>query len=122
MKVRCTTKFATKLPPSYIETSPGYSQNMRFDELTVGKEYVVHMLTSWEYGTWYYIDDDAGRWYASTYPAPLFEVIDPKMPSTWRIQVRPDGGIILAFKEYFADQYFYDKLTDARPIEVSSFK
>ena len=103
---------------------------MVLEQLTLGKEYTVYVLTEWKGEIWYYIDDDAGRYYPSTYPAPLFEVSDSRLSSYWRIEVEQTQTrtgiqttvLVLAFDEWFADPYFFDKLTDQTDTEVEMFR
>lgn len=121
MRVRCTSRDGAALPRAYIQSTSGYSEDMIFRDLTVGKEYNVYLLTAWKGEIWYYIDDDAGRNYPATYPAPLFEVVDTRIPGSWRVRVSTTGVLELAFAEWFVDPYFYDKLTDLREVEVTMF-
>ncbi len=130
MRVRCIANSGKTLPQNYIDSTAGYSSNRIFEEITLGKEYTVYVFTSWKGETWYYIDDDAGRYYPSTYPAPLFEVSDSRLSAYWRIRVEQTetrAGIAtsiveLAFEEWFADPYFFDKLTDQNEAEVKMFR
>jgi hypothetical protein len=122
MKVRCIANRGIILPQGYIDSTEGYSTDMVFRELTPGKEYVVYLITSWKGETWYFISDDALRNYPSTYPAPLFEVSDHRLSASWQIDVEPSGVMTLAFAEWFADPYYYDKLTDLQKAEVANFQ
>jgi hypothetical protein len=122
MKVRCVANQGKALPQSYIDSTEGYYVGMVFEELTLGKEYTVYLLTSWKGDTWYYIDDGPGRYYPSTYPAPLFEVINNRLSSSWQIEVGTDGSLTLAFAEWFEDPYFFDRLTDLEDATVEIFR
>lgn len=84
--------------------------------LTVGKEYIVMGMIFGE-GSLDYLIDDGG--YASTYPYPLFEVIDNKLPSGWFFKSLkntdenyPYQEAVWGYYELIFDTDHYEKLVD----------
>lgn len=64
--------------------------------LDIGKEYLVMGMILGE-GSLNYLIDDGG--YVSTYPYPLFEVIDNKLPSSWFFRTLKNTDVNYPFQE-----------------------
>lgn len=121
MKIRCIANTGASLPESYIDPMRGYTKELEFP-LTVGKEYIVYALYTRQGKIWYYICDENYTYYPMQNPAPLFEVVDDRVSKYWRVKLSPNGLLEIAFEEWFADPYFYDKLTDQEEAEVLIFE
>ena len=120
MIVRCLSNRASNLPAAYINPALGYGTDAIIYGLNVGEEYVVYVLMVDGEQTWYYIHE--GMYYPHPYPAPFFEVIDPRVSASWRVELLPNGLLTFAFEEWFADPLFFDKLTDQEDEEVRIFQ
>lgn len=146
MLVRCIANTAADLPAHYINPAPyGYPKVTTDYDLTVGREYTVYAVESWEDKVAFYIGDD-GKWgYPLRIPAPLFEVIDGQPSRFWKIGVRESESrgvrwgtvsivlirlklrkwlprdmrthscLLMGFPAWVEDPYFYDDLTDWKP-------
>ena len=117
MKIRCLANTGDFLPENYLDEQRGYKKQLKFP-LTIGKEYTVYALAEKMGIVWYYIWDDNQMYYPMRHPAPLFEVVDNRLSKYWCFDLRENGFLRIAFKEWFADPYFYDKLTDQNEEEV----
>jgi hypothetical protein len=124
MKVLCTANRGEALPAHYLDPRiPRGPKNEFF--VTVGRTYVVYALRFLSNQVWYYIDDDHHEWYPIRKPAPLFQVIDPRLSKYWSIRVSEgDRGsdVLVAFEEWLSDPRFYDRLTDMGDEEVKAFQ
>ena len=93
----------------------------------VGSEYVVYALTFYLGYPWYYITDEHQLYYPVWYPAPLFRVTDNRLSSYWHFEYDPGKSsdlshVIVAFKEWALDAYYYDRLTDGNEEDVVIFR
>ena len=121
MKIRCIANTGSSLPESYLDLRRGYKKEMEFP-LTVGKDYIVYAFSVKQGQVWYYICEDNYMYYPMRSPAPLFEVFDNRMSIYWGLKIHPNGLLEVAFKQWFSDPYFYDKLTDQKEEEVFIFE
>jgi hypothetical protein len=121
MIIRCIANTGASLPESYLNPGVYLTPKTQFN-LTIGKEYIVYALRAYQENAWYYICDDNYTYYPMQNPAPLFEVVDDRVSKYWRLKLEPNGVLRIAFEEWFADPYFYDKLTDQEEAEVSIFE
>lgn len=121
MIVRCIANNGKFLPENYIDPARGYTKKVELP-LTVGKEYVVYAIRSWQGIVWYYICDDNYSYYPIQTPAPLFEVVDNRVSKYWQFMLDPNGVLRFAFEQWFTDPCFYDKLTDQEEAEVEIFE
>ena len=108
------------------EPRAGYDENTEL-ALLVGKEYVVYGVTTYLGCVWYYICDENYSYYPIWNPAAVFEVVDGRISAYWSCNhfQRPGnskGQLLLAFKEWTADIYYYDRLTDGDELAVSIFQ
>ena len=120
MKIRCIANTGAALPEPYFDPAIFLTQETEF-QLIIGKEYVVYALYEWEGMIWYYICDERYTYYPIPNPAPLFEVVDNRISQYWRFKLHPNGLLEIAFKEWFSEPYFYDRLTDQQEEEVLIF-
>jgi hypothetical protein len=121
MRIRCIANTGASLPENYIDPAQGYKKETEFP-LTIGKEYTVYALKEWQGSVWYYICDDNYMYYPMQNPAPLFEVVDSRVSKYWRFNLYPNGLLKIAFKQWFSDPYFYDKLTEQEEQTVLIFE
>jgi hypothetical protein len=124
MKVLCIANQGEALPAQYLDPRIPRGPKSEFF-VTVGKTYVVYALRFLVNQVWYYIDDDHHEWYPIRKPAPLFQVIDPRLSKYWSVRVsESDRGsdVLIAFQEWSMDVHFYDRLTDRMDAEVSMFR
>ena len=125
MLIRCSAKTGRDLPAECLLPAAGISVDTCFD-LIVGKEYVVYGLTLFQAQPWYYICDEAFKYYPVWNPAPLFEVVCGSLSKYWQYAYRNASGRrsgwpILAFSEWVDDPGFYDRLTDGDQSAVNCF-
>ncbi|NET59936.1 MAG: hypothetical protein F6K47_28445 [Symploca sp. SIO2E6] len=121
MKIRCIANTGKDLPENYLDPAVYLTKDTEF-QLTVGKEYTVYSFKVWQETVWYYICDDAYLYYPQQNPAPLFEVVDSRVSQYWQVKIAATGLLRVAFVQWFADPYFYDKLTDQEETEVAIFE
>ncbi|EGK88673.1 hypothetical protein D0A34_17570 [Microcoleus vaginatus PCC 9802] len=121
MKIRCIANTGESLPEKYIDPPRGYTRKVELP-LTIGKEYVVYAIRSWQRIVWYYICDDNYSYYPIQTPAPLCEVVDNRVSKYWQFMLDPNGVLRIAFEQWFTDPCFYDKLTDQEEAEVEIFE
>lgn len=121
MKIRCIANTGAALPDSYFLPHLCYKKETEF-QLIVGKEYIVYALYEWSGKIWYYICDERYTYYPIHNPAPLFEVVDKRVSKYWRFELAANGVLTLAFEQWFAEPYFYDKLTDQEEEAVLIFE
>lgn len=121
MKIRCIANTGALLPENYLDPRVGYTKELKFN-LTVGQDYTVYAFYEWQGQVWYYICDDNYMYYPMKNPAPLFEIVDNRLSQYWRFNLSENGLLRIAFEEWFADCYFYDKLTDQNEAEVLIFE
>jgi hypothetical protein len=126
MIVRCSSSKGTGLPELYLDSAGGYRADTIFP-LRVGKEYVVYALTLRRGGVWYYLLDESGVGHPVWFPAPLFEVLDPRLSQYWVFGFH-DAGLragdaVFAFVEWANDPLnFYDTLSDGEAGSRSVFQ
>lgn len=126
MKLRCIGNRGSDLPPELLNPKLNRDENTRFP-LTIGKTYVVYGLTVYLSHLWYYVCDDDFTHFPVWKPAPLFEIVDPRVSRYWEINCSLDGrgesdtGIIVAYPEWARDPYYYEHLADNREAEVQIF-
>jgi hypothetical protein len=96
--------------------------------LSLGKNYVVYGLAFHQGHLWFYLIDDARKegLYPIWYPSALFDVVDGRMPSFWRLGIRTTApgrlAITIAFKQWAENPYFYDDLTNGVKEAVSAWQ
>lgn len=124
MKVRCIANRGESLPEHYLDPRVPREPKSNFF-VTLGREYNVYGIEFAGGQVWYYIDDDQRHWYPIRKPAPLFEVVDPRLSKYWYIRVSEGkhGSVgWIFFEEFISDPFFYDRLTDRVDADVEVFK
>lgn len=92
--------------------------------VSAGGEYVAYGL-SWptrslfEPGCICTIVDDDGHLVSA--PLAIFEIIDDRCSSTWRVRKGVDGSVFM-WPEAFYAEFFFDDLSEGFPEVVSAFK
>ena len=118
MKVACVSRSARDLPRELIQPELGIGPDRLFS-LVVGKPYVVYGIT-WDLGNlWYYICDEDYSYYPVWNPSALFQIVDNRLSSYWRIAIYTVGQAklkmpVIAFEEWANDPLFYDRLTEGQ--------
>jgi len=113
MIVRCTTNRFADLPESYIDPAANMGRDAISRALVVGQEYVVYAISTAEGRVHYYVHKDDEIPYPYAEPAPMFEVVDAKPSSSWRVGFDvAQNRLTVAFDEWFSMPNFYDRLTD----------
>ena len=79
MKVKCLFNTG-KVLVDYPKKPLGVSTITQYGSLEIGKEYLVMGIIAGQDILEYLIDNDG---LISTYPYPLFEILDNKLPSNW---------------------------------------
>ncbi len=122
MKIRCIYNTGKALrayedkPLSKEELGKFGATEYTLFGLIIGKEYIVMGMIFGE-GTLDYLIDDGG--YVSSYPYPLFEVIDNRLPVNWFFKSLkntdenyPFLEAIWGYYELVFDDTHYEKLVD----------
>lgn len=126
MKVRCIANTGKDLPENYLEMKwQTLTRETEFNDLTVGKEYVVYAMEIKDDGQIRYaIVSDVHILMPLFYAAPLFEVVDGRPSEYWRFALNPDEHIVgtFAFEEWVSDPDFYWNLVEGERKEVSIFR
>ena len=125
MKIKCISKtgqsiiqYTRKITPikkgEYTEF--GCSLDTEYDELFIGKEYLVMGLIL-RGGYLHYLIDEDGR--IAFYPYPLFEITDNRMPKNWNFNAfEIDNDIYInveavwGYYELCFEQDHFEKLID----------
>jgi hypothetical protein len=115
MILTCLSNQGAVLPDRNIDVQAGFTRETHFP-ITIGREYVVYAMTIRGHDVWYYILDDRNLPYPVWHPAPLFSVVDGKVPSSWRYiytSSADDFLAVWAFPEWAQDPgRYYDQLSD----------
>lgn len=124
MIVSCTTSIADSLPPSAYDSRQGVNPDTEYP-VTPGRSYAVFGITVNLGLTWYYILDDDDLDWPVWAPAPLFEVIDGCLPSSWQFGyhwfTRDSQFPLISFPEWANDHLFYERLVDGEPGALATF-
>ena len=126
MRVKCKWKKGDELAAVYVDTRIHWD-NITEWYLTKGKEYVVYAIDSYSGQTLYYIVDDDEQWFPIMKPATLFEIVDSRPSSLWRVNFRPlrnspeEWILTLAIEEWCAEGAFYERLSDKNERETAIF-
>lgn len=122
MKVRCLYNTGKALRPYEYDTSLtekmagrfGATAHSEYNELEIGKEYLVMGIITHESYLAYLVDDGGT---ISSCPCQLFEVIDDKLPPNWHFRlVEKDEDIypfiqgLCGYYELCADKKSYEKM------------
>ena len=126
MRVKCISNKGSLLPSAVLDEKSGFTTKTTFD-LVVSKEYVVYGIVFFRGYPWYYLFDEGSSYYPRWNPAPLFEVVDSRLSRYWRYSyspdsLRPPGELLITYREWVEDPYYYDKLTDGESKELDIFK
>ncbi len=125
MRVRCITNSGQQIPESSLYPIWNITRDSKFP-LTIGREYVVHAVSTNRGQCWYYVFDDHDLPYPVWKLAVLFDVSDPRLPPDWEIgYIRPrpsdQGFAVISFPEWAHDRFFYERLVDRDLEAVSVF-
>lgn len=124
MIVRCTTKSANVLPTFAYSSKLGITAETEF-AVTPRRTYLVFGVTVLLGIAWYYVLDDDGHFWPTWVPAPLFDIVDGTIPSSWIIGYfrfsRDDQYPMLSFPEWATDHAFYERLVGGDPEAIRVF-
>lgn len=129
MRVKCKWKKGDEVPSTYtFGNNPNVSKDWH---LTTEKEYVVYALECVEGRIWYYVVDDHSLWFPIMKPAPLFEIVDPRPSTLWKVAFKYARDwktakysievLLVAFEEWRAEESYYELLADKHPRETAIF-
>ena len=121
MIVKCIENIGINLPEEIL-TRHGWDRSMKFEELTVGKTYVVYAVLHIKNVPCYLLCSDIfdGQYitYPSLLPYSLFKTVQNKQSKFWYSK---KGSKDIGFKELLRDEYFYGKLVEGYKKEVQVF-
>ncbi len=124
MIVRAIARTGESLPAQSRDSSAGVESDTAFP-VTIGRVYAVFAVTIYLGIAWYYILNDDGHPWPTWAPAPLFEVVDGELPTSWKIGYfkfdRENQYPILSFPEWADDHTFYERLVDGDETAVKVF-
>ena len=118
MKVECVVNKTSAIPPELSESIK--SDTGVVDSIQVGKEYVVYAIGNYRGHIWYYIADEYYSEYPIWHPEIFFKILDPRVSSYWQVSVH-ENEINIGFKEWIADRYFYESLTNGNKKALEIF-
>jgi len=127
MKVLCTINNVFEIEESvtldrvkkYIHLSDGQLN------LEKNVEYCVYGIVFRDNAPWYYLCLDQDDESPTPYPAELFETIDERLSSFWRLSTEESiNGVIssMVFDEWANDPSFYERLVDDDPSAIELFR
>lgn len=125
MKIKCIANSGSALPSDCRNELVNITEETQF-HLTIGKTYNVYGMTIFLGYIWYYICDDAYKYYPAWSPSPLFEVVDGRISKYWYYSCksglnRDDTRVIFSYKEWVEDHGYYEELIDGAKKEVGIF-
>ncbi len=127
MKIKCLENTGLNLPKSFFEQY-GWSENMKFQGLSVDKFYNVYAIFTLYNHPCYLICNDFydGEHYAHPMflPGCLFEVIDVTPSKYWikrRFNDKEHDMNDVGFPEILDDEYFYGGIVEGYKKEVDTF-
>jgi len=121
MIVECIENTGINLP-SVLLSHDGWHRDMEFEELTIGKTYVVYSILHVDDVPFYLICSDIydGRYinYPSLLPFNLFGIRDNTSSEFW--QAKKDSKDV-GFREILLEEFFYGHLVEGYKREVQIF-
>jgi hypothetical protein len=130
MIVKCCNTTGEYLP-SKLFSYYGWTKEMDFHGITIGKEYIVYAILFIEDHPFYMIcrDDYDGQYinYPSLIPSILFDIVDEKKSKFWvtktknNINTDSSKNVDIGFKELFQNEYFYGNLVEGYEKEIKIF-
>lgn len=124
MIAKCISNKGVDLPENYLDSRRGYTKSTVLNFLEVGHSYVIYALCVREDQVWFYVCEDEDDEYPVARPAPLFELTDPRLPTTWMASYKPDymeAQLFISSVEWIQEEAFYEKLVDGSEREVLMF-
>ena len=117
MKIQCISNSTSALPPVLAKVIT--SDTGRISAIELGKDYRVYAIATYMGHVWFYIADEVYLSHPNWQPAVFFNIVDSRPASCWRVGVH-DGDLLVAFREWAEDKFYYDSLTedDARALEL----
>lgn len=121
MIVKCVDNTGINLPENILVHN-GWNTSMIFDEITIGKKYVVYAIIHVKNIPCYLVCSDIfdGQYitYPSLLPHSLFKTVQDKQSKFWYSK---DGSEDIGFKEILQNEYFYGNLVEGYEKEVQMF-
>ena len=123
MKVKCINDTGINISEKLFSYG-GWNKEMTFNEVRIGKIYVVYAILIIEDQCLYMIcgEDYDGNYvkYPDLLPASLFEVVDERKSKFWLTRTK-NGRTEFGFKELFENEYFYGELVEGYENEEKIF-
>lgn len=124
MIVRCIANTGAALPSFSYDKNQGVTAESVF-AVTLGRNYHVFGVTTLLGTAWYYILNDDGHEWPAWVPAPLFDVVDGRLPASWIVGYfrfsRESQYPMVSFPEWATDHEFYERLVDGDSEAVRVF-
>ncbi len=121
MIVKCIENNGRNLPIQLF-SHQGWNSEMEFDEITIGRIYIVYSIIHVEDVPFYLICGDSydGEYvtYPSLFPSNLFEITQNQQSKFW--QSSKDSKNI-GFKEILFESHYYGKLVEGYKKETQTF-
>jgi hypothetical protein len=129
MRVKCLYNTGKYIPKDFF-VQYNWNEEMKFIELTIGKEYIVYAVFILFNHPCYLICDDfydgVSYQHPMFYPATLFEVIDNTPSRYWikrKINFENEYNMNdVGFPDIINDEYFYGGVVEGYQDEVSTFQ
>lgn len=117
MRIRC---IAGEPSDEQIERlGDSYQRGRTIFPVDVGQEYEALGLSFWDSVAWVEIAMQSEV--VVSVPLFMFEVIDDRVPTVWRVRQHDDGGLSL-WPACFYDEFFHDRLSNRDPKYLSAFR
>jgi len=121
MIVKCIDNTGINLPEDLL-VHYGWNKSMIFEEITIGKTYVVYAIIHVKNIPCYMVCSDIfdGQYitYPSLLPHSLFKTVQDKYSKFWYSK---EDSKDVGFKEVLQDEYFYGNLVEGYEKEVQMF-
>lgn len=122
MIVKCIDNKGVNLPIELF-SHYGWHKNMNFEQISIGKPYVVYAIVHLNNIPFYLVCSDIydGKYitYPSLLPSGLFEIIQNHHSRMWCLKKNSKD---IGFKEILYDEYFYGNLVEGHENEVRIFQ
>jgi hypothetical protein len=114
--LQCESTTYANLPSGFINPAIGVTESKTVP-LTRGRVYPAVAIASHVGGFWFMVEDDDELGYPMWYPAPLFSVVDGRVPPNWvlgQFASHETGyfSSIISFEKWARDNEFIQRLYD----------
>ncbi len=124
MIIECLYDTGEVLLDVHLQSRWQLRKNRKFENVVIGKDYVVYAKEILNELVFYYIADEDFMGTPKCYPSELFKVIDSRDSKYWfceKLNVYGDEVIITSYDSWAKDAFYYSKLEDREPTALDEF-